>query len=283
MRAIRALLALALVVALGTTSVGCRQKMVTVKTGEIVLCTYGEVVSDTTTEKQVPANEVGKYGVKTRIETCDLHKKLEALYRQAQDAITAGDLASAGAKLKEIVALDPTYRKAGQQLADIDAGKKPAVDSGSSTPGGSTTPTGGAGTPGEDEPTGPVLNLAKYVPDTLEGFVGQGLVADPFALTREYLPTGSSGPRHLVIVAEQFKDAAGARAELDASIKTTYPDSVATVSIGGKDAYFGVRKSVAVVAIVDGSVLVVAEGSTSGDDAASLKNALVNVAQQIAQ
>ena len=77
---------------------GCRKRQVTVRTGEIVLCTEGEVVSDTTESIEVPADEVKDYGVTTRGDTCDLHAKLAALYETAQQAIADGDLEAAQAR-----------------------------------------------------------------------------------------------------------------------------------------------------------------------------------------
>lgn len=259
-----------------TLSVGCRQKMVTVRSGEIVMCTEGEVVSDTTEDISVPADEVGKYAVKTRIETCDLHKKLAALYADAQKAIAAGDLAAAKKSLTELLKLDPAYRSAGKQLADIDAGKKPTADNTSS---GDTDNDGqNPGTPGEDDPTGPVLTLASYTPDSVAGLVGQGLIADPFTLTRDYLPATPGSLLKAVIVAEQFKDAAAAKAELNGAIKASYPKSSASVTVGGRTAYYGVNGKVAAVAFVEGSVLVVVEGAASGADGSAVKSKILEVA-----
>lgn len=275
MRFVRLLLVSLLLVAL-SLSAGCRQKMVTVRSGEIVICTEGETVSDTTKEISVPADEVGRYSVKTRIETCDLHKKLAALYADAQKALTDGDLAAAKASLTELLKLNPAYRKAGSQLADINAGKKPAVDG--TTSGGSGDTGQNPGTPGEDDPTGPILTLASYTPDSVAGLVGQSLIVDPFTLTRDYLPATPGTMLKAVIVAEQFKDAAAAKAQLSESIKSSYPKSPANVTIAGRSAYFGVNGKVAAAAFVEGSVLVVVEGAAVGDDGAALKSKILEVA-----
>jgi len=273
-------------------------RMVTVANGEIVLCTEGEVISDTTEELQVPASDVGEYGVTTRVTTCDYHAQLASLYAEAQDALRAGDAEEARKALAEVVKIDPTYRKAASQLEDIESGRTPKPDDAPASPGdapggngdGDSDPGDGdpADTPsdpvdddGSDVPQGPVLDLMRYVPDTLTGFVAQGLLADPFVLTRQYLPENQEDITALVIVAEQFKDNAGAQAELDRTIKTTYPDAASAFDVAGNAAYFGTRGSVAIVAFADGAVLVAIEGASGSDDASGLKATLSDVAEEL--
>lgn len=280
MRSLRATTLLLLTLALLTGAAGCRQKTVTVRSGEIVLCTQGEVVSDTTEELEVPEDEVGEYAVTTRVVTCDLHSKLEALYAQAQKAISDGDMDAAAKALAEVLDLDPTYRDARSQLNDIDAGKTPAP--GSSTSGGAIVP-GDSNTPGGDAPTGPSLNLVDYMPDRITGFVGQGLIADPLVLTRDYLPETPGAIIKLVIVAEQFKDAAGAKAEATSTLKNTYPTDWSQISIDGRTAYFGSNRSVAIVAFVDGAILVAVEGAASSGEGAALKSRLIDLAEEVAR
>jgi len=275
MRLIRIALALSLLVAIPSLG-GCKQKTVTVRSGEIVICTEGEIIADTTEELEVPADEVGEYSVKTRTETCDLHTKLAALYADAQAALAAGDSAGAKAALTQVLKLDATYRKAGSQLADIEAGKKPNPD-GTITE-KPTTPGQDPGTPGDDDPTGPVLGLASYTPDSVAGLVGQGLITDPFTLTRDYLPATPGTLLKAVIVAEQFKDAAAAKTELDEVIKPSYSKQASTQTTGGRSVYYGVNGRVAAAAFVQGSVLVVVEGAASGSDGASIKSKVLEVA-----
>lgn len=256
---------------------------VTVRSGEIVLCTEGEVVSDTTESLQVSADEVKDYGVTTRVITCDLHAKLAALYDTAQKAIADGDLDAAKAALKDIVALDPLYRRASSQLTDIEAGRTPDTDSGGDdggTSGGDPADPGDE--PGTDNPAAPIVNLANFVPDTLTGFVGQGLIVDPLALTRDYLPTDQGDVAKLVIVVEQFQDADAAQAELDSVIKPAYPDGAADVDAGDAG-YFGSNRSVAAVAFTDGSILVVLEIASTGDDASALEDTVIALAAEVAR
>lgn len=258
---------------------GCRNKKVTVRTGEIVLCTEGEVVSDTTREIEVPAEEVGEYSVVTKVETCDLHAKLAKLYADAQAAIRAGDLEAARSSLTEVLKLDATYRKAGTQLADIDAGKKPGADS--TNAGQPSDPGQDPGTPGEDDPAGPVLTLASFTPDSVAGLVGQGLIADPFTLTRDYLPATPGTLLKAVIVAEQFRDATAAKRELDQVIKPSYPAGASQTTTGGRSVYYGANGKVAAAAFVDGAVLVVVEGAATGASGSSIKSKVLEVAGAI--
>lgn len=286
MRSAKLLVVSFLIAALALAPAGCKRKIVTVSDGEVVLCTYGEIVSDTTEQLDVPARKVGDYGVKTRTITCDLHTKLEKLYAEAQDAIAAGKLEAARKALAEVVRLDPTYSNAGSQLADIDAGKTPSPSTGAdtpTTPGGTTPPgdTPPSDTPGDEVPTGPSVNLVVYMPDRVAGFVGQLLIADPFVLTRDYLPETPGRITKLVIVAEQFKDAESAKSALDTRIKTSYPSAASNVEVGGKAAYFGAKGTVSAVAFVDGAVLVVLEAGATSGDGASFKSTVLSIAEEI--
>lgn len=302
MKVLRSLLAVGLALSLAVGASGCKRDKVLVQDGEVVICTYGEIVSDTTEELEVSPNDVGDYGVKTSTIKCDLHTKLEDLYADAQTHIEKGDLGSARKSLSEVLKLDPSYRQARSQLTDIEAGKKPAVDSGTAsgdtgsntggttpggtTPGGTTpggtTPGGNSGTPGDDAPTGPAMNMISYTPDRISGFVGQLPLVDAFVLTRDYLPVVPGKITKLVIVAEQFKDSAMAQERLESTIKTSYPAGASTVQVNGRPAYFGARGSVSALAFIDGAILVVIEaGSTSGDGA-SFKATVTSVAGEIA-
>ncbi len=266
------LLALVLVFSLATTT-GCKQRTVTVKTGEIVLCTAGEVVEDNTEDIQVPEDKVGEYSVTTRIITCPDHQNTGALYDEAQAALAAGDLTTATEKLKAVIALNPNYKNASSQLKDIEGGTTPEPDS----TGGSTATTS---TPAPDEPVDAVSNLAKYVPDSITGYSAQGIIADPASITRNYIPTSGNADQ-LVIYAEQTVDTKNAEA-LAEEMKQQYPESKATVTIGSKKGYFGVRDDFAVVVFLDGPVLISVELHAKKGKAVDLKSAVVKVATMIA-
>ena len=80
-------LALVLVLALSLTPLTACSRKVEVKSGKRVVCTYGEIVSDSVRTLQVPAADAGKYTVTTETVTCDRHKRAEALYAAAQKAL----------------------------------------------------------------------------------------------------------------------------------------------------------------------------------------------------
>ena len=252
---------------------GCKQRTVSVKTGEIVICTAGEVIEDNTTEKQVPEKDVAKYSVTTRITTCDQHGSIVSLYDEAQKAIAAGDLKTAAAKLAEVLALNPAYKNAATQLKDVQAGKTPKPD-----PTGSDTTTS---SPSPDEPADAVSNLLKYVPDVIAGYSAQGIIADPASITRNYVPTSGNADQ-LVIMAEQTVDAKSAATML-ASFKATYAQSSEAVTVGGNKGYFGVRDTFAFVAFIDGPVVVSVELHAKSGKATDLKAAALKVAEAIAK
>jgi len=250
---------------------GCKQRMVTVRTGEIVICTAGEILEDNTKELEVPEKDVAKYSVTTRVTTCPEHGQIASLYDEAQKAIAAGDLKLAAAKLAEVLALDPAYKNAASQLKDVETGTTPKPDD---TGSGTTTST-----PNPDDTTDAVSNLVKYVPDIIEGYSAQGIIADPASITRNYLPTSGNADQ-LVIMAEQTVDAKAAAAMI-VQLKSLYPASGASVTIGSKTGYFGVRDAYAFVGVADGPVVVSVELHAKKGKAVDLKAAALKVASAI--
>ena len=278
-RLLVALLAL-LVLSSAALTGGCKQRTVTVRSGEVVICTAGEILEDTTEELDVPADKVAEYSVTTKVSTCDRHASLADIYAEAQRLLDAGDVKGAREKLASVVDRDPAYRNAKQQLADIDAGKKPTTDTAppaSETPDTPTTPE----TPGGDEVVGPIATLINYVPDALNGYSAQEIIVDPVILTRFYLPVSKSADQ-LVISAEQTVDATTAKAAVDAA-KGSYPLNAATVDLGGTKAYFGTQGGFAFVGFAQGAVFVSVELHAAKGDGKALKNVVVAVATAIAK
>ncbi len=270
--------ALAVLIAATTVTLaltgGFNRRLVTVKTGEIVMCTAGEMLEDNTKSVEVPVSEVGKYSVSTRVITCPDHQNVGALYNEAQKAIAAGDLRAASAKLKQVVAANPTYKKAADQLKEIASGKKPSPDTGSSASGESTA------SPAPDEPATAVSSLTKYVPDRIKGFSAQGVIADPESITRNYIPASGRADL-LVVMAEQTVDA-GSAAKTIAVLRATYASSPANVAVNAKTkGYFGVRGQSAAVIFADGPVVVTVEMHAKQGGASALKEALLEVARTI--
>ena len=299
-RLVMALLAVSLSLAV-VASAGC-QKKVDVKSGTLTICTYGEVISEDVATIKIPADKAGGYRVTTVTRTCDRHRKLEALYAAAQLDIIKNDLAAARTKLAQIVASDAGFRRAGQQLKQIDARKKPTPDTGgtqiTTKPGTGSRPTTSAPTPGSapapgpapapvpapggTNPTGPVESLLKWAPASLTGYAGTQPVLDATSMSRQYRPSATSKTASLVIAAEQFRDATAAKNALSSQVKSHYSRDESTVSVNGHSAYFGTDgRRFAVLSFTDGAVMVVVEMAQAPDQQAGLRDELVAVVNQL--
>lgn len=278
---------------------GCRKQMVTVETGEIVICTNGEIVSDTTEEIEVPADQVAEHGVTTKIITCDFHEKLASLYAAAEKALAEGDTEAAERALAEITETDGSYRDAASRLAELRASKTSATGGGTTgggtgdstapggtTPGGTTPATPGGttpSTPGDDDgPVGPIANLVSYIPDRLPGFVGQRIYSDPFVLFRDYLPESAGKIVQLAVEVEQFKDNVMARKNLDDRVRVRYASNAQDLKIGSLDGYFGTRPGFAGLAMTEGPVFVLLEIYTTSSNPAEHRDAMVAAARAMA-
>lgn len=274
-----ALVALALIiVASAAVFVIASNRKVEVTTGEIIECTYGHIVSEDVKTLRVPAREASKYGVRTVKTVCDEHAAVEEAYAEAQAALKKADLETAKRKLEEVLALDPAYRQAQSQLDAIVAGKKPSADSEpapSANDGDSATKPS---TPGDDaDPTGPVASLTGWMPDDLDGYQADKMLADVLAVSRQY---AGSGGRTLVISAEQLGTEEIAKSIWDRDYKLRYAKNAKTLKINGKNAYGGTDGSeVAVLGIVDGPVLVVLQLSSDDVEPPTLLSELTAMAK----
>lgn len=274
---------------------GCKKQMVTVETGEIVLCTYGEIVSDTTEEIEVPAGDVARHGVTTKVVTCDLHQKLEALYDTGEKALAEGDKKAAERAFAQIAESDPGFRDAAERLTSLRSGKDGSAGAGSggsagAGAGGSTGGSSGGGqgattpsTPGEEGgPVGPIANLTNYIPDRLPGFVGQRVLSDPFVLFRDYLPETRGKMVHMAAEVEQFKDNAAARQNVDTRVRTRYDSNGQSIKIGSLEGYFGTRQNFAGLAFTEGPVFVLMEVYTTSSNPAEHRDAMLAAAKAMA-
>jgi hypothetical protein len=284
-----ALVAVALVAAAALVGYSST-RTVRVETGERIVCTYGEVTTDTIHTIEVPAADAAKYKVVRETVICARHQQLETLYAAAQDAIDSGDMAAARAKLVEVIKLEPLFKNAQQQIDAIDAGKTPVVDRSIGPKPGTVTPTPGATPPPPDdstsspgkEPVGPVAALSTWVPASLPGYTATPIIADVYVLTREYLPSASAPTSALVVVVEQYKDATYAKAAIKNDLALTYSGSAATLSISGRSVYFGVNgRGRAIVAWNEGGVLVVIEGAVKSGPPVGLKGHLTSLVTEI--
>jgi hypothetical protein len=271
-------LLLALAIA-GASTAGCQRK-VEVQSGTRTVCTAGEVISSDVKTIKVPANKAGAYRVRTIVVTCDKHKELPILYSDAQTALAAGNTTLAATKLAQVLALDPTYRKAKEQAASIARGGKPAPDTAPSPSTGTTTTAPGT-PPKPGEAPGTVGALGKWTPDTVTGFVAGKPLSDALSVSREYVPSGSSAAQGMVIIAEQFRTAADAKAGLDRQVKRAYSKDGATITINGHDAYFGTDgRRFAAIGFTDGAVMVALE-LTTAKSPANLRALAEQVAKQL--
>lgn len=285
-----------LVLAAAAFGVTRLQNKIEVQTGERVVCSYGHVISEDVQTLKVPASQATQYSVTTTSELCDRHAKLEALFGEAQEALEAGELAKAEAKLAEIVALDPEFPQAKKQLDDIKAGKKPTSVSGGNTGGntggnnGGNTPGDGGDTgewppgenPGDGDTSGPIGALKKWMPDTLNGFSAQTPTVDVLTITRDYIGTGGD-VFQLVIVAEQYRTPADATKALDREVKAVYSKDTGTIQVNGRSVYYGTDgRRFAAAGLTDGAVLVALEMTPNdGRTPSQLKAAMEAVLKQL--
>lgn len=272
-----------LVLALTTTLAagGCGEKLIRVESGQRVICTYGETISNTIKVVEVPVSEADKYTVKTTRVLCPKHRSLEILYAAAQKAIADGDLKTARAKLGEVLALEAAWGKAAEQAAAIDAGKTPTVDA---APPGPSTPTPGAGTEptGTGVPEGPVASLAVFVPDAIPGYTAAKVVASDFSLSRDYMPATKSSLTSVVVVAEQYGTAAAAKVAAESTIQNQYSSSRTSLTIEGRAVLYGTYgPRYAALAWNEGAVLIVIEGYSAGGKATEIRGALESIAAAI--
>ncbi len=277
--AMKVSLALTLVLLTTLSATGCQRK-VEVQSGTRTVCTSGEVISDNVTTIKVPANKAGAYRVNTVVVTCDKHAKAPTLYAEAQTALAAGDTKLAASKLAQVLALDPTYRKAKEQAASIAKGGKPAPDT-TPAPSAPTTVTTPITPPKPGEDPGTVGALGKWTPDTITGFAAGKVLSDALTVSREYVPTGSSPTKGLVIVAEQFRTAADAKRGVEQQVKRTHGKDAATLSVNGHDAYFGTDgRRFAAIGFTDGAVMVALE-LTTDKSPQNLRSLAEQVAKQL--
>lgn len=276
LRRIALIAGIAAVLALAVFGVTRLQRKVEVTAGTRVVCTYGHTISDDSKPLMVPADKASLYRVKTVRRTCEKHAQLEKLYQEAQAALAKGDVKTAKSKLTKITQTDPAYAKAKQQLEAIAQGDKPPADTEESSPSTST--------PKQTDPgTGGAVGLTAWVPGTIDGFSAQKPLVDAMQVARQYFPTASNNIVQVVIVAEQYKTATGAKTGLQEQVRSKYPQHADSVSVGSHSAYYGTDGNrFAVIGFTQGAVMVAVElGAKPGTDPQSLKGELVDVAKQL--
>ncbi len=274
------LIAFLLTAVLAVMLTGC-QRTVEVQTGVRVECPYGHVDETGVTTARVLASTAGAYRVRTERRVCDMHARLEALYAEAQRALAAGDLDAARSRLTSITAEDPSFRKASGQLRLIERGEAPPPDADRDTP--VSKPATVAPKPGEGDTSGPVGTLAKYTPDSLEGYKADAPSTDPLSVSRQYRPTGEGRVLSVTIAVEQFRTPVEARNALASVMDPGYARDAATEKIGSHSVRLGTDgRSFAAAGFTDGAILVVVEmAAKSGDAPGRLLPELRAVVEQL--
>ncbi len=274
--------ALMLSVVLATALLGAPacQRMVEVQTGTRIVDSQGKLISEDIHTVRVPANTAGAYRVVTITQPA-ANPQIASLYAQVQTAIAAGNLPLAEAKLKQLLAITPTYRRAKQQHDAIAKGQKVTPDLTPSKPTPST-PRPSTPTPPSGEPTATAGSLLRWVPDALAGFSAAKAGVDPLSVSREYVSGAGNPARTLVVVAEQFRTASDAKRALQAEVKNRYPSSASSSSIHGHATYFGTDgREFAAIGFTSGAVLVAAEASPDSGSPSQLKSLLAKVVEQL--
>jgi hypothetical protein len=260
----RTLASLAMLLVAAVALAGCcAEAMVTVRTGTEVVCLYGHKVSSDVKSIEVPASESIDYKVVNKTIVCAKHRSLEILYDAAQKALAVGDTTAAKASLAQVVKVDPKFRKAAEQIRQIDAGQKPAPDT-DPTPDGQTPPV----------PETPAASLTQWAPDKIAGYTARPVNADSSAITREYLPSSAGPVSVLVVVVEQYPTAALAKKGAVGTIDQSYNANRSTFSVEGRTLEFGMNaNNFAAVGWSEGSIGIVAEARSAGGPAsASLRD-----------
>lgn len=272
------MVALALVATLGLAS-AC-QRTVEVQTGTRIVDSQGRVISEDIKTLRVPPESAGAYRINTIVQDDSSNSQLASLYAEAQSAIASGNLDEAAKKLAEVIAISPSYRSAKTQADAIKAGKKVKADP------KPPTPTKPSTTPTSTKPTNQLGSdstaLQVWTPDKLSGFSPVKLSFDTLSASREYIPGSGNPANTFVIVAEQFRSPADAKAALDYNIKQRYPNSSSTFSSHGHVVYFGTDGSrFAALGFTQGAVMVALEASPDSGSPSAMKSVLVKALGQL--
>ena len=103
-----------------------------------------------------------------------------------------------------------------------------------------------------------------------------------YTLTRQYLPAKTDPTDALVVVVEQYKDAAAAKAAIANDLGHSYPTNSSTITVSGRSVYFGTDgHRLAIVAWNENGVIVAIEGSSKTGKPASLKSHLTSLVAAI--
>lgn len=198
-----------------------------VEVGTKYVCKYGgQVVRSNTREIIVFRWNADRYKVRKVKTVCAKHKRLEALYRQAREALKKGDLAQAKKLFEEIKRVDPEFKDIQTQLSQI------ASQEAGTSPGG----TPGGGTP-DSTPT--PIDPGALLPAALTGYSTGKVEKGADYAKCSYLPADTTRVQSLLITVHVLANFPEAQGFIDRVDKVAFPLDAENTTVNGYAAYFG--------------------------------------------
>lgn len=249
-----------------------------VTTGDKIVCKYNHVVKTDVGTRYVFRWDADESGVKVTTIVCARHRRLEALQRQALEALKKGDKDGARRLFEEIKAADPNFGDVNTQLARLD--EADAVSGG--TPGNPSDP-GSPGSPGSPPAPPPTpSDLVGYLPASLDGFT-TGLIDQGAGFaSRQYHPKSPTRMLSLLITVHQTGGQSASEEFVARVDKAGFPRNGRIMNVNGYAAYFGTDAGTyATLAWAQGAIVVEIQAHASSGNPADLVNDLVTVAAQV--
>lgn len=245
-----------------------------VEIGTKYVCKYGGQTVKSNTRKVIVARwNASKYRARTVKTVCSKHKKLEALYRKAKEALKKGDLALAKKLFEEIKRVDPKF---GQVLIELAA-----LEDQSATGGGTGGETGGGSSPGET----PIFSgdLSSLLPDNLQGYTMVSEDLGALSASRQYRSDANPKVILLTISVQQLITEDAANDWIDRNSKVYYAADPRSTQVQGTSAYFGTDgKEFAILAYqINGIVFELEMLASSGTAPRDLYNDIVAVGSSV--
>lgn len=241
---------------------------VQVRTGTKIICTYGEVLKDSTRREWAFKWQADRYHVTYRRMLCQRHRTAEQLYARALKAVKSKDLRTAKDIFGEVAAIDPAFKDVGKQLQKLGVTPPPA-DGGSNSSnssGGSSTKPGTSNKPGSGStnPSGP---LVSQLPKTISGYRLTNDWGGDLGAGQTWVPTAKKDIQMLTIALEQTGSDAGATSRIK-MYKRSYSENARNLTIDGRPTYFGTDgRAFAVLLWHRGGVVYEMEVQTEGKPA----------------
>jgi hypothetical protein len=235
-----------------------------VKTGTRVVCKYHHLVRQDITAIWVPRWRVHDYGIRTTTITCGKHLQLEALRRQALEALKKGDTKAAKQLFEQIKAADPAFLDVNTQLDRIAAGQtaSPGSTNGSSNP-----------------PPAPKIDLAALLPAALTGFSAGAIEQGTGYAGRNYRPKTPDRMQSLLVTVHSSGSAAAAEQFVIRVDKAGFPKNGQDTTVNGYVAYFGTDGATyATLAWAKGTITYELQAHAVGGNPAGLEPDLTAIA-----